>query len=278
MAGFASYNDIINALSVNGQGQERFWSKPGITTVAAGIYDYAMQTTGIPGPGYVVGTALTGRAILSTTAGMPAFANPTGPAQEHLLLVGAGSTVSLGVLMLYDRLIEYPFNGTVTSGTFTQPGTFPPRDAAGTVNGAGVLMFVENTNATASTTPTLNITYTNQAGTTGRTTGAIALIGAAQHRLAQNQLWWPLAAGDSGVRSVQSYALSATATSTLLNIVLCRPLAFIPVPSGNTWVERDLVLQVASMPRLFDNTALCMALIANTTTSPMQARVLSAEN
>ena len=277
MAGFASYNDIINALSALGKGQHIFWSKPGITTVAAGIYDYAMQTTGFPGPGYVVGTALTGRAINNATPGMPAYANPTGPAQEHLLLVGAGSTVSLGVLVLYDRLVEYPFNGTVTSGTFTQP-TIPSRDNNGAALGDGILMFVENANATASTTPTLNITYVNSAGTTGRTTGAITLVGAAQHRVAQNQLWFPLAAGDSGVRSVTSYVESATATSTLLNIVLCRPLAFIPVPSGNTWVERDLVLQIASMPRLFDGSALCMALIANTTTSPMQARVLSAEN
>jgi hypothetical protein len=64
-----------------------------------------------------------------------------------------------------------------------------------------------------------------------------------------------LAAGDSGIRSVQSYTL-ATGTTGTASLLLCKPLATIPVLAVNTASERDLVYQLPSLPKVEDGACL----------------------
>lgn len=279
MPGFTTYDSIVNALSVNGKGQYLQYQKNSFTTVAGQIYDYWLAG-GNPTNG-AFGTALTGTIPTSATTGALSFSNAAGSAYMHLLSCSGVSTVAVGTLLLYDRVAEYPFNGTVTSGTFgTQPAL--TRDAAGGSAGAGVLMFVENVGATANTAQTLNVTYTNSAGTASQTTGAQTLtVGAiSTNRVVNptNQWWFPLASGDKGVRSIQSYVLGASATSTTMNIVLARPLLILPVLGANAAIERDTILQIASLPRIYDNTAFSFLLQANTTTCPYNSSLTLAEN
>lgn len=279
MAGFSSVDQVVNALTT-GKGQRLEYQKNSFTTVANQIYDYWLAG-GNPSAG-TFGTALTGTIpVDSTTPGGLIYTNPTGPATMHGISLGGISTVGVGTLMLYDRVAEYPINGTVTSGTFgTQPAL--TRDANGSSPGAGVYMFVENVGATANTAQVLTITYTNSAGTGSRSTGGQTLqVGAiSTNRVINpsNQWWFPLQAGDRGVRSLQSYTLGASAISTTINIVLARPIAWLPIMGAAAGIERDLVYQLPTMPRLFDDTSLSFLLMANTTTCPLNGYVQIAEN
>lgn len=279
MAGFASYDQIINAITANAKGERVVFEKASITTVAAGKYSLS-YAGGFP-PALTFGTALTATAVTQATSGaIVPFTNATAPATKHLITAGVSSTVAAGVYMIYDLLARYPLNGTVTSGSFTTVA-LPARDNNGATAGAGVKAMVINANATATTAVNLTLNYTNSAGTGSRSTGAQAIIAAAQHRVVHDTqgLFMPMAAGDVGIRQVDSYTLSATATSTQLEIQLIRPLCFIPVNVAAGYTERSLVTDMPALPRLFDGTALNVALIAGTTSSGVTTGLLQyAEN
>lgn len=279
MPGFASYDQIISALTANALGEVARASKVSVTTVAGGKYALG-YAAGTPAA-LVFGTALTATQMSSAVQGaiLP-FTNAVAPATRHLLSAGVGSTVAAGTFMVYDLLARYPFNGTVLSNTFTSV-TLPARDNNGAAAGAGVQMMVVNASATASTATTLTVAYTNSAGVAARTTGAQAIIASAQHRVLHDTqgFFLPLQAGDVGVGTIQTATLAATATSTQLEIQLIRPLLYVPVLVAGGYTERDLVLNTPKLPRLFDGTALQIALLAGTTSSGnVMADIQSAAN
>lgn len=267
MPGFASYDQVINALSVNAKGESVEFGKPSITTVAGGKYSLA-YAAGLT-PAYTFGTALTATQMTSAVTGaIFPFTDPTSPNFKHLLVPGIGSTVAAGAFLVHDVLARYPLNGTVLSGTFTTV-TLPARDNNGASAGVGVQAMVINASATASTATTLTLNYTNSAGVAGRTTGAVAIIAAAQHRALHdaNGFFMPLQAGDVGIQSIQSYTLGATATSTQIEIQLVRPLVRLPVLVAGGYVERNMAMESPRLPRLYPGTALSIGLAAATTTS-----------
>lgn len=268
MAGFASYDQIINALTTNAKGETGDINKASITTVAGGKYALG-YAAGTPAP-LVFGTALTATAMTSSIAGaiLP-FTNAVSPATKHMLSAGMGSTVAAGTYMVYDLLARYPVSGAViTLQNFTSVA-LPARDNNGATAGVGVKAMVVNTSATASTATTLTVNYTNSAGVAARTTGAQAIIASAQHRVLHDTqgFFLPLQAGDVGIQTIQSCQFAATATSAAIEIQLIRPLAYIPVLVAGGYTERDLVLNTPKMPRLYDGTALQVALLAGTTSS-----------
>lgn len=278
MAGFATYDDIINSIAVNGRGQEAFFAKNSITSTAANVISM-WQAGGSPAAG-TFGTSLTGRSIDNTFAAALQFANAGATRTKHLLKVGVGSIIALGSVLFYDRVYEYPFTGTATSGTFSVP-TLVARDVAGATAGDGLQMFLENFSATATAAVTVTPTYTNQAGTGSKTNAFTSSVTAAVAGTLANpsgKMWLALASGDTGVRSIQSYTLSASILAANMCFTLGRPLAVLPMITANAYVERDLVLQIASLPRLYDGTAMAMMVLANTTTTPMFGSVMMSEN
>jgi hypothetical protein len=281
MAGFTTYDSIINALSTLGKGQRAWFNKTSFTSVGALTYDLWLAA-GQP-PAGTFGTALTGRIIDRTFAAALPYTNATGPAVMSLLSAGIGSTIALGTILLYDRLAEYPFDGTVTSGNFNGGTgiTLPSRDAAGGTTGAGCLLIVENFSGTACTAQTFTPTYTDSGGVDRTAAGTLLASGTSGKALVMptgNPIFWPLNAASIGVRLLKSYTLGASCISTQMCATIIRPLAVIPMVTANGYVERDLVLQLANLPRLYDGTALSMILIANTTTCPNFGSVVFAEN
>ncbi len=266
MAGFTSYDQIINAITVNGKGERITFQKNSITTVAGGKHCFS-YAAGIPAA-QTFGTALTATAVTAATNGAMPFTNATSPATKHMLTCGLATTAAAGTFMIYDLLARYPFNGTTTSGTFTSV-TLPARDINGTTNGAGVMAMVVNANSTTTAAVNLTLTYTNSGGTTARSTGATAMVASIQHRVVHDTsgFFMPLAAGDVGIRTIQSYTLSATATSTQLEVQLVRPLAFLPVLLAGSYTERSLVTETPALPIMYDGTAIHIALMASTTSS-----------
>ena len=77
----------------------------------------------------------------------------------------------------------------------------------------------------------------------------------------------PLAAGDAGILVPASVNFSATMTSGVMNLVLCRPIG-LPLPLTTLGVagERDLVNQLFSMPRVFNGACLSLMMYAGAAT------------
>lgn len=160
--------------------------------------------------------------------------------------------------------IDFTTNGT---GTHTITW-YNDRDLS--TAGAGLRAFVTSsvgaaTTAMGAATPNIDITYTRQntggtdtgratptvlpAGTTAAPKGNIVYSGTGAGKYGP---FLPLAAGDSGIQSIQNFRLSASYVSGNLNLVLCRPLLALPVSTVGVAAERDLLNQLPSLPRVFD--------------------------
>jgi hypothetical protein len=127
-------------------------------------------------------------------------------------------------------------------------------------------------------TPTIQLGYTNAAGTASRLTPASPVLPTANTTSPVGSIiysgtgagkygpFMPLQAGDTGIRSIQSINLSATMTSGSLVVVLCRPLFTLPLTTVGIASERDLVNQLPSMPRIYDGANLQWLMYAGAAT------------
>ena len=140
---------------------------------------------------------------------------------------------------------------------------WPARDMDGSTNGRGVMIGVEVSTVMGAGTPTWTLGYTNSAGTAGR-----SIVTSAQTAAMAVGSFIPiqLAAGDVGVRSIQTWQQSATMTSGVYHLVAYRILAQITIPAANIGYEMDAI--PLGFPRLFDNTVPFLLWLPSTTTAP----------
>lgn len=268
MAGFSSYDQIIDAIT-HAQIQTRPYQKINFGS-GTGVTYSLWNVLGIPASG-TFGTALTARRVSSSFQGAIPFTNPTAGRQAHLINVGMANTLNAGTYILYDRLVEAPFDGTATNAIFNSgsPIVIPDRDMNGTASGTGCMMFVENVANTVLTAASITVRYTNSAGATGHVTASRTLAGK-QHEVSNSNngsMWLPLQVGDTGVQAISGYTLTGSLTSTQLNIVIARPIAYLSVITANSFTEKDLIMQIANMPRIYDNSALGFVLQSNQATN-----------
>jgi hypothetical protein len=277
-----TYDGIVSSLA-GGKGQDRYFQLPSPNTGAANFYSLWLTPTSNRIP--VVGTnggASASRAVDSSITGAISFTNPSSPDLLYLTTMSAsaiGAGAGGGGLMLVDRLLDYNFStGSALTVTLTNTATLPSRDAKGAALGDGVMMFYEVSTVLGAGAASFNATYTNQAGTGSKTTGALSVaVSSAVGRIPFSFRFLPLASGDSGVRSVQSVAI-ATGTSTgAVNLVLCRPIAYLPLAGlVNTPQERDTVAQVNRLPRIYDSSALQWLMVGSSSTGGIIDGVISA--
>lgn len=140
-----------------------------------------------------------------------------------------------GCWILCDRLSHQGgLSGTVTGVVTTN---LPTAALTRYTTGEGVWAAWEIYNTVGTTGTTFTCSYTNQAGTAGRTSLAQA-FGATNNREANLIVPITLAAGDTGVRSVESTTIAAsTLTAGNWGITLFKPLVMIPklVQMGTDW-------------------------------------------
>jgi hypothetical protein len=149
-----------------------------------------------------------------------------------------------------------------TAQTSTTP-TWPARDANGVTNGDGVLLGLEISSAAGAAAPTITVSYTNSAGTAGRTgTNSFAT---ANSPAAGSFFPIGLQAGDIGVRSLQSVTLSTSWLSGTMNMVAYRVLAALELTTANTPNALDAI--TAGFPRLYNGTVPFFIFIPSTTTA-----------
>ena len=262
-AGFQSLNQITTALT-GGYGEQKLFVKNG-ATVTAGTFFSLWRVGGIPVAG-ADPTSLTATVVSATTTGALYFQNAlngTGKT-KHIINAGATSVTagSTGSLVILDRLMAY---GNINANVNTAQNMTNTAVLTRYQTGTGTVMFLEVTTGLGATPSNATITYTNQDGIAGRTTGAQAMvISSVANRIPNTFLYFPLQAGDNGVRSVQTVQLSAAMGAGVMNLVIAKPLFTIPLALVGIQNNVDLALAFPLLPKLENNHALQMIFFAPT--------------
>jgi hypothetical protein len=236
--------------------------KAATPTLVAGRPHSLFYLAGAPGAAVAPTPGLAGAALTSYAGQIPFPAAVSG-ANIHLARFQAQATIA-GTLILCDRLWHNSgLNLTATTAQTINSVAWPARDADGTSNGNQVLIGLEVTTATGASTTTFTMSYTNQDGTAGRT-GAGILSGLASSAIGA---FYPmgLAAGDTGVRSVQSFTLSATWTSGAASLVAYREIARLELTAANVPSAIDAI--TSGMPRMYDGSVPFLLFVPSTTTA-----------
>ena len=284
MAGFTSQDNLISAVTVDGKFYRTDWQKSTFATTAhtAGLWYSLFRGGGNPPADTILGTGtnLAFQQLTDATAnatGIPHGGNVGGgTGYKHLLNAAAQTaapTTAPCVLMLVDLLGFYPVTTVTTTGAQTLNNTVTlPRYT----DGAGVQAFITPSTVMGAATPNITLSYTNSASVAGKATPTTLPIGntaAAVTSIVYSGTgagkygpFMPLAAGDAGIKSVQSINLSASYVSGVLNLVLCKPLMTLPITTLGVTAERDLVNQFASMPKVYDGACLAWLMLAGAAT------------
>lgn len=234
-------------------------SKNAFTVVAGRMYStwLAAPDAGVAPTAPVVPTRATAGAIRELQ----------NSATAHWLAQVELSSVGAGALIIADRLSH---QGGL-SGTVTTPQTTNLPTAALTryVGGLGVFAALEIYTAIGTTATTVTVSYTNQAGATGRVSQATD-IGAAAHNQPGRLIMLPLADGDTGVRSVESVTvLATTGTAGNFGVTLFRPLMILPISAlGAQQRLFDGLLGLGgNLPTVLNDACLQFLYIGNATTT-----------
>jgi len=229
------------------------------TTVAGGWFSM-FDVAGNPGAGTLAGSSTTtGTVPTDATAGYPGI--PFTANRTHLSKLIASNTV-VSQIRLFDRLWvggAYAFNANTSGNT---PTSFASRVSynGGAADYRGLELWVETVTA-ATGNQTWNVTYTDQDGNAGATTGAVG-IGAAP---TVGRCWQlPLAAGDSGLQGVTG-VVGGTGTAGTANIMVLRPLLDVYIGVANqmqVFNYTDL-----GLPEIFNDSSLYALVMAPSGTS-----------
>lgn len=183
----------------------------------------------------------------SATAGaILGFTNATGGRSKYIV-----SAIVIGgdahrVIEFYDRLQHIgSLSGTVT--TAQTVGGSLTRNTTGDGNFIGVEIYT----AVGATATTITASYTNQSGTSGRTTIAMPFGGSTGNAGVNRMFILPLQSGDTGVRSVQSVTLAATTgTAGNFGVIIGNPIMSMILGSSNTSGNHPLTIGMPSLPAL----------------------------
>lgn len=233
------------------------WVKTATRTTVATAWFSLFDVAGNPGAGVLAGTS-TAAGVVPTdaTVGCPMINFSTGTG--YLSQVDFGSSVACR-LKLFDMLFKagaYAFNA---AQALTGQPSYSSRMPGGT-DYTNTQIWVEAVTAFTGN-PTITVQYTNQAGATGRSTGAIALgLAPTVGRMIQ----LPLQAGDTGVQNISNVTCTVATVGTF-NVLVLRPLW-----SGRVKVANDgdiHGLDKTAMPVVYPDSALVFAVNADSTSS-----------
>ena len=234
--------------------------KVGAATVAGRFYS-PFYVAGRPGAAAAPSPGI-GGAALTSYAGQIPWTNPA--SGNSYLARFAAACNTPGTLLVCDRL--WHNSGIVVTQTTSQTvnsAAWPARDSAGTTDGANVMIGAEVSTVMGAGTPTFTMGYTNSSGTAGR-----SIVTAAQSATMAVGSFIPiqLAAGDVGVRSIQTWQQSASMTSGVYHLVAYRVLARLDLPLANVGNALDAIS--GGFVRLYDNTVPFLLWLPSTTTAP----------
>lgn len=218
--------------------------KTGTASDAAGYWYCTAKDGGFPGA-WAPGTpGLAGRATDGTTAsdaGCIPVKNPSVGA-NFLTELQMAASVNHSHLIFDVLWVNSGIVVTTTTAQTINSVTLPARDVNGTTNGEGcmiaLLVTTANTNAGVITNTT--VTYTNSDGTGSRTATLAAIVGSQipATPVVGTIIWFNLAAGDKGVRSIQSITLGTSLAAGAVSLMICRDIATIGTTIPNVSAQK----------------------------------------
>ena len=211
---------------------------------------------GMPGIGADPGSTCT--LCTNNTDGAIPLSAPGGSREKFLTSLFAVPN-SGGTVLLVDRLVHIRnLSGTSTSAQTVQ-GSTPNPAITRNDGGAGNLILVEIFTAIGSTAATITANYIDQDG--GSSTTQSTAIGGSGNSEVSRAFILPLAAGDTGVRSVTSVTLNvSTGTAGNFGVSIVRPLAVLSMSARGAGCYRDYVTGLPSMPELLGTE--CLSLLS----------------
>lgn len=250
---FTTQDQITAALP----GQYFDFTKSAPAVPVAGGYQSLWDATGYPAAGSLtIGNTTTGVVPDDATLGawVPNFVNAA-TTLHYGRLDAASSTI--GVLTLYDRVwhagsFSLAAAGNIAGWTGTTVVNRP------NTNGDGVGAWVEVNVVLAATASTITITFTDQAGTTGRTATCALPASAAARRM------FPFVfgqAGVTGIRSIQTINNGTAVATGSINIVLAYRHVSVPVVAASTGSTLDYL--ELGLTQVRDNSCIAGMWLAN---------------
>jgi hypothetical protein len=223
----------------------------------------------------VLTSTASGTVPTNSTAGAPSIVNFSGVGyisrvEYNFLSQGAGTC------MLVDRLFEcgtFAFASGLTT-LASQPsysGRIPGGDYTGT------MLAVEQSGAGSGPT-SVTITYTNQSGVTGQSTGVYTLKSNGGQNSGCCVQFVPLAAGDSGIQKVESVTVTGGSSGNV-NVLVLRPLArfgtnnYFSINEGKSYVKP---LELCGMRIIYPTSCLQVLGWASSSTIDLIIEVVSA--
>lgn len=272
---FTSMDDLIAEIAA-GKAVRTDWNKiTGAAAYTAGRWYDMSSLSGTPTANAWSGTAL----AFQNTNSSSAFGMYNGGAvstdTKHALNGYGLTAVATGVpaqLMLVDMQGYYPGINMNVATAQTLTGTPTLRYT----NGVGVRAYMVVVTTTGATAHNVAMSYTDQDGNTGNTlpvtvsctasaiTPHITHSGTAANNYGP---FLPLAANDTGIRSVQTVTMSAASGAGTAALVLAKPLLTIPITTAGVASERDFLNQIPSFPQIKDDACLTWLYFAGAATA-----------
>ena len=299
--GFSSQDDLINEVTTNGKFQYDIRSKTISTAQVAAFWTNLGVFSGSEPASTYAGTSLTFVPTDDTWAdGAWQHGGDVSTDTKHFLYAGANIVAAAGApwfLMAVDKVGYVPITGTDVTGTGSRTITMTPIAATSAKvdrypNGVGLRAFFSTEVAPTAGGPNMTVfTYTNTAGTTGRTCpvtvgmAATPVIGAVPHSggaATRYAPFIPLAAGDTGIKDLENFTWTGgtayTGTGQMV-LHLVKPLWGIPLPASGIHQVADFVNALPSLCKIPDGACVQWMLLntgATTANAPMMAETAHA--
>lgn len=266
MSAFADLHEVVNRLSGGNSGNPEFLNmhkEPRVASAAAAtpiagqpisLWEYEGQ----PSHGAVPGTTVAYPD--NTTQGGWKQTDPSGGRQKWMTAFG-GVVGTPGTLVLYDRLAHI----SGLSGTVTTAQTVSASAITRYTNGSGNFIAYEIYTQIGATGTTITADYTDDSGNSGQTSQATT-IGATNNREAQRLHLMSLAAGDIGVRAVNTVTvLATTGTAGNFGIIIGHVLGMLTIPVAAAADIRSFM--DGAMPEILTDACLAWYFVPQATTA-----------
>lgn len=156
---------------------------------------------------------------------------------------------------------------TTTAQAITTP-TLPARDVNGTTNGEGcsIALLITAASTLAAAGANLTVSYTNSKGVAGRTATLSAIAGSQVPAtpVVGTIVWFQLAAGDTGVQSIQSITLGTSMLTGSISLMICRDICTIGTQVVN--VSTPKIIGAPGI-KLFNGTCMLHNILCSATTA-----------
>ena len=295
--GFTSI-DNMNSEILAGKRLTTPWNKiTGASAYTAGRWYNTYTLVGnTSGAGTYPAVALTATTLTDLNAGVAQVGaiqhgGDKTPSKKFLINAEAMCSIATGApscLLLVDLLAYYQginMNVSTTQSMLSSSAgsNILPNRQGSQHSGANVFAFLETQTTTGATALPITITmiYTNNAlanprtgslSSTGPVLPALGCVSSITPHIINTTSavtgtsgwpFLPLADGDVGMASVQSIKLSSgTGSASTACLVLCEPLAVLPLHAAAVATTRDYVFTLPRLPQIKDGACLCFLLYA----------------